>query len=138
VVAAAQLQIVLNAVYTMAVTSQPVLQSPGLTLSSREVPAQPLAPSVAFDLENAKRQTPQRQQLRSTRSSSCSTTPKFLEALSGEIKAAPASYIIHEAAALIETRVQNHPFVDGNKRDAFGVVTDKFGSRCMKLPTTCR
>ena len=30
--------------------------------------------------------------------------------------------IIHEAAALIESLVQNHPFVDGNKRVAFAVV----------------
>jgi death-on-curing protein len=30
--------------------------------------------------------------------------------------------IIHEAAALLESLVQNHPFVDGNKRAAFAVV----------------
>jgi death on curing protein len=30
--------------------------------------------------------------------------------------------IIEEAAALIESLVQNHPFVDGNKRVAFAVV----------------
>jgi len=30
--------------------------------------------------------------------------------------------IIHEAAALFESLVQNHPFVDGNKRAAFAVV----------------
>jgi death on curing protein len=30
--------------------------------------------------------------------------------------------IIHEAAALMESLVQNHPFVDGNKRVAFAVV----------------
>src|SRR5215471_21338777 len=30
--------------------------------------------------------------------------------------------IIHEAAALCESLVQNHPFVDGNKRVAFAVV----------------
>jgi death on curing protein len=30
--------------------------------------------------------------------------------------------IIHEAAALLESLVQNHPFVDGNKRVAFTVV----------------
>jgi death-on-curing protein len=30
--------------------------------------------------------------------------------------------IIHEAAALLESLVQNHPFVDGNKRVAFAVV----------------
>lgn len=30
--------------------------------------------------------------------------------------------LIHEAAALLESLVQNHPFVDGNKRDAFAVV----------------
>jgi death on curing protein len=30
--------------------------------------------------------------------------------------------IIHEAAALVESLVQNHPFVDGNKRVAFAVV----------------
>jgi len=29
---------------------------------------------------------------------------------------------IHEAAALCESLVQNHPFVDGNKRVAFAVV----------------
>lgn len=29
---------------------------------------------------------------------------------------------IHEAAALLESLVQNHPFVDGNKRVAFAVV----------------
>src|SRR5688572_21561798 len=29
---------------------------------------------------------------------------------------------IHEAAALFESLVQNHPFVDGNKRVAFAVV----------------
>jgi death on curing protein len=30
--------------------------------------------------------------------------------------------LIHEAAALCESLVQNHPFVDGNKRVAFAVV----------------
>lgn len=30
--------------------------------------------------------------------------------------------LIHEAAALIESLVQNHPFLDGNKRVAFAVV----------------
>lgn len=30
--------------------------------------------------------------------------------------------IIHEAAALLESLVQNHPFVDGNKRVAFAVM----------------
>ena len=30
--------------------------------------------------------------------------------------------IIHEAAALLESLVQNHPFVDSNKRVAFAVV----------------
>jgi death-on-curing protein len=30
--------------------------------------------------------------------------------------------IIHEAAALLESLVQNHPFVDGNKRVGFAVV----------------
>jgi len=30
--------------------------------------------------------------------------------------------LIHEAAALCESMVQNHPFVDGNKRAAFAVV----------------
>ena len=30
--------------------------------------------------------------------------------------------IIHEAAALLESLVQNHPFIDGNKRTAFAVV----------------
>jgi death on curing protein len=30
--------------------------------------------------------------------------------------------IIHEAAALLESLMQNHPFVDGNKRVAFAVV----------------
>lgn len=30
--------------------------------------------------------------------------------------------VIHEAAALLESLVQNHPFVDGNKRVAFAVV----------------
>jgi len=30
--------------------------------------------------------------------------------------------LIHEAAALLESLVQNHPFVDGNKRVAFAVV----------------
>jgi death-on-curing protein len=29
---------------------------------------------------------------------------------------------IHEAAALLESLIQNHPFVDGNKRVAFAVV----------------
>ena len=33
--------------------------------------------------------------------------------------------LIHEAAALFESLVQNHPFVDGNKRVAFA-VTDVF------------
>jgi death-on-curing protein len=33
--------------------------------------------------------------------------------------------LIHEAAALLESLVQNHPFVDGNKRVAFA-VTDVF------------
>jgi death on curing protein len=30
--------------------------------------------------------------------------------------------LIHEAAALLESLVQNHPFVDGNKRVAFAVA----------------
>jgi death on curing protein len=30
--------------------------------------------------------------------------------------------IIHEAAALLESLVQNHPFIDGNKRVAFAVM----------------
>jgi death-on-curing protein len=30
--------------------------------------------------------------------------------------------LIHEAAALCESMVQNHPFVDGNKRVSFAVV----------------
>ena len=30
--------------------------------------------------------------------------------------------IVHEAATLLESLVQNHPFVDGNKRAAFAVV----------------
>jgi death-on-curing protein len=30
--------------------------------------------------------------------------------------------IIHEAAALLESLVQIHPFIDGNKRTAFAVV----------------
>jgi death-on-curing protein len=30
--------------------------------------------------------------------------------------------VIHEAAALLESLVQNHPFVDANKRVAFAVV----------------
>jgi death-on-curing protein len=30
--------------------------------------------------------------------------------------------IIHEAAALFESLVQNHPFIDGNKRVAFAVM----------------
>src|SRR5580658_5296556 len=30
--------------------------------------------------------------------------------------------LIHEAAALFESLLQNHPFVDGNKRVAFAVV----------------
>ena len=30
--------------------------------------------------------------------------------------------IIHEAAALLESLVQNHPFIDGKKRTAFAVV----------------
>lgn len=30
--------------------------------------------------------------------------------------------IVHEAAALLESLVQNHPFVDSNKRVAFAVV----------------
>ena len=30
--------------------------------------------------------------------------------------------LIHEAAALCESLVQNHPFVDGNKRVAFAIV----------------
>jgi death on curing protein len=30
--------------------------------------------------------------------------------------------LIHEAAALLESLLQNHPFVDGNKRVAFAVV----------------
>lgn len=33
--------------------------------------------------------------------------------------------IIHEAAALMESLVQNHPFVDGNKQVAFA-ITDVF------------
>ena len=30
--------------------------------------------------------------------------------------------LVHEAAALLESLLQNHPFVDGNKRVAFAVV----------------
>lgn len=30
--------------------------------------------------------------------------------------------IVHEAAALLESLVQSHPFIDGNKRVAFAVV----------------
>jgi death on curing protein len=30
--------------------------------------------------------------------------------------------VVHEAAALCESLVQNHPFVDGNKRVAFAVL----------------
>jgi len=30
--------------------------------------------------------------------------------------------LVHQAAALLESLVQNHPFVDGNKRVAFAVV----------------
>jgi death on curing protein len=30
--------------------------------------------------------------------------------------------LVHEAAALLESLVQNHPFLDGNKRLAFAVV----------------
>ena len=30
--------------------------------------------------------------------------------------------IVHEAAALLESLIQNHPFVDGNKRVAFAVM----------------
>jgi death on curing protein len=30
--------------------------------------------------------------------------------------------IIHEAAALVESLVQNHPFIDGNKRVAFAAA----------------
>jgi death-on-curing protein len=30
--------------------------------------------------------------------------------------------IVHEAAALLESLIQNHPFIDGNKRVAFAVV----------------
>lgn len=30
--------------------------------------------------------------------------------------------VLHEAAALLESLFQNHPFVDGNKRTAFAVV----------------
>jgi death-on-curing protein len=30
--------------------------------------------------------------------------------------------LVHEAAALLESLVQNHPFVDGNKRVAFAVI----------------
>lgn len=30
--------------------------------------------------------------------------------------------LIHEAAALLESLVQNHPFIDGKKRTAFAVV----------------
>ena len=30
--------------------------------------------------------------------------------------------IIHEAAALLESLIQNHPFIDGNKRVAFAVM----------------
>lgn len=33
--------------------------------------------------------------------------------------------LIHEAAALLESLIQNHPFIDGNKRVAFA-VTDVF------------
>lgn len=33
--------------------------------------------------------------------------------------------LIHEAAALLESLIQNHPFIDGNKRVAFA-VTDIF------------
>lgn len=30
--------------------------------------------------------------------------------------------LVHEAAALLESLVQNHPFVDGNKRVAFAIT----------------
>lgn len=30
--------------------------------------------------------------------------------------------VIHEAAALFESLIQNHPFIDGNKRVAFAVM----------------
>jgi death-on-curing protein len=30
--------------------------------------------------------------------------------------------LVHEAAALLESLVQNHPFLDGNKRVAFAVI----------------
>ena len=30
--------------------------------------------------------------------------------------------LIHEAAALLESLVQNHPFIDGNKRTVFAIV----------------
>jgi death-on-curing protein len=41
--------------------------------------------------------------------------------------------IIHEAAALVESLVQNHPFIDGNKRVAFAVVDVFLRINCYKI-----
>jgi len=48
-----------------------------------------------------------------------------LGALESALKRPQTGYydtIVEEAAALLESLVQNHPFVDGNKRVAFAVV----------------
>lgn len=42
--------------------------------------------------------------------------------------------VIHEAAALFESVVQNHPFVDGNKRVAFAVVDVFLRINGLRLP----
>jgi len=51
--------------------------------------------------------------------------PGALEAALHRPQTGYYSTLIHETAALLESLVQNHPFVDGNKRVAFA-VTDVF------------
>lgn len=41
--------------------------------------------------------------------------------------------LIHEAAALLESLVQNHPFVDGNKRVAFAVADVFLRINCFQI-----
>ena len=41
--------------------------------------------------------------------------------------------LIHEAAALLESLVQNHPFIDGNKRTAFAVVDVFLRINCYRI-----
>ncbi len=43
---------------------------------------------------------------------------------------------VHEAAALLESLVQNHPFIDGNERVAFAVVDVFLRTNGYKISAT--